>query len=467
MQEVDLLVRNALIVTQDEQRTVIAGGALAVQDGLILAVGPTEALDATYAGSTVLDAEGKALFPGLVNVHTHLFQSAVKGLGEDMAVEQWVQAVTFPTAQALTPRDAYLSAMVSCLENLRSGATTVVDFMYPLRDGALHEAVIQAMVDSGVRGRYTRTVNDSGADVGVLPALIAPAEETLAHAQLLQQQYDGAGDGRIDVGLAIGSIWGMSEPGLRAVRKVADATGMRITMHVNETPFDDLSSRKRFGRGTVSVLAHAGLLGPHFLAVHCVHMADEDIRRFAEHGVAVAYNAVSNMYLGSGIAPVLAMQAAGLEIGIATDGSGSNNCQDMLETLKFSALLQKVAAQNAGVVRAQTALDWATRGGAAAIGLQAKIGSIERGKQADFFLLDPYTPKAVPVHDPVATLVYSAGQSNVHTVVVGGKVLLAAGQFCHLDEPRLLREAQAAAQDLAQRSGTERLLEQRARWRPL
>jgi 5-methylthioadenosine/S-adenosylhomocysteine deaminase len=152
---------------------------------------------------------------------------------------------------------------------------------------------------------------------------------------------------------------------------------------------------------------------------------------------------------------------------VATDGSGSNNCQDMLETLKFSALLQKVAAQNAGVVRAQTALDWATRGGAAAIGLQAKLGSIERGKQADFFLLDPYTPKAVPVHDPVATLVYSAGQSNVHTVVVGGKVLLAGGQFCHLDEPRLLREAQAAAQELAQRSGTERLLEQRARWRPL
>jgi 5-methylthioadenosine/S-adenosylhomocysteine deaminase len=467
MQDVDLVVRHALIITQDDQRTVIENGALAADDGAIVALSSCGAIDAAYRGRTVLDAGGKALFPGLLNIHTHLFQSAVKGLGEDMAVEQWVQAVTFPTAAALTPRDAYLLAMVSCLENLRSGATTVVDFMYPLQDPALHEAVIQAMIDSGVRGRYSRTVNDAGAAMGVLPALIAPAEETVAHAAALQRRYAGAGEGRIDIGLAIGVIWGMTEGGLRAVRAAADATGMPITMHVNETPFDNLSSVGRFGRGTVPMLAHTGVLGPDFLAVHCVHMAETDIALFARYGAAVAYNAVSNMYLGSGIPPIGALAAAGLAVGIATDGSGSNNCQDMLETLKFSALLQKVAAQNAGVVTAQTALDWATRGGAAAIGLDARVGSLAVGKQADFFLLDPYTPKAVPVHDPVATLVYSAGQPNVDTVVVRGKVLLAGGVFRHLDEPALLREAQAAAADLARRAGTERLLERRARWRPV
>ena len=323
------------------------------------------------------------------------------------------------------------------------------------------------MIDSGLRGRYTRTVNDSGEAVGVLPALIAPAEVTLGHAVELQKQYDGAGDGRIDIGLAIGVIWGMTEPGLRAVRRTADATGMRITMHVNESPYDNFSSRERFGCGTVPVLAHAGLLGPDFLAVHCVHMSGDDISRFADHGVPVAYNAVSNMYLGSGIAPILAMEAAGLTIGVATDGSGSNNCQDMLETLKFSALLQKVAAQNAGVVLAQRALDRATRGGAAAIGMEDRCRFPAPGKQADFFLLNPYTPKAVPVHDPIATLVYSAGQANVDTVVVGGKVLMAGGEFCHLDEGVLLEEAQVAAQQLALRGGTERLLEKRARWRPV
>jgi 5-methylthioadenosine/S-adenosylhomocysteine deaminase len=466
MQQVDLVVRHALIITQDDQRQVIDDGALAVDAGAIVALDTTAAVDAAYVGREVLDAGGKALFPGLLNIHTHLFQSAVKGLGEDMAVEQWVQAVTFPTAQALTPEDAYLLALVSCLENLRSGATTVVDFMYPLQDPRLHDAVIQAMIDSGVRGRYTRTVNDTGQAVGVLPALIAPAEETLAHAAALQRQYAGAGGGRIDVGLAIGSIWGMTEGGLRAVRRAADATGMRITMHVNESPFDNQSSVGRFGRRTVPMLAHTGVLGPDFLAVHCVHMDEDDIRLFAQHGVSVAYNAVSNMYLGSGIPPIIALEAAGLTIGIATDGSGSNNCQDMLETLKFSALLQKVAAQNAGVVRAQRALDWATCGGAAAAGLADRVGSLETGKQADFFLLDPYTPKAVPVHDPIATLVYSAGQANVDTVVVGGRVLLEGGVFRHLDEAALLRTTQAAAQRLAARAGTEQLLEGRARWRP-
>lgn len=467
MQQADLIVRHALLITQDTHRRMIDDGALAVVGNRITALGPTSEIDAAYSAPRVIDASGRALFPGLLNVHTHLFQSAVKGLGEDMAVEQWVQAVTFPTAQALTPEDAYLAALVSCLENLRSGATTVVDFMYPLRDPALHDAVIQAMIDSGLRGRYTRTINDSGAAVGVLPALIQPAEESLAHARALQQQYDGAANGRIDIGIAIGVIWGMTAEGLVAVRRTADQTGMHITMHVNESPFDNISARKHFGRDTVPMLAECDLLGPDFLAVHCVHMTDEDLRLFVEHQVPVAYNAVSNMYLGSGIAPITRMAAAGLTIGIASDGSGSNNCQDMLETLKFSALLQKVAAQDASVVSAQTALDWATRGGAAAIGTDNRLGSLEPGKLADFFLLNPFTAKAVPVHDPVATLVYSAGQANVDSVVVDGRVLMERGAFVHLDETALLRRAQASAQELAVRSGTDRLLAARARWRPV
>ena len=467
MQPVDLLVRHALIITQDAQRTVIPDGALAVQGGNIVALGPTAILDATYTADQTIDAAGRALFPGMLNIHTHLFRSAVKGLGEDMAVEQWVRAVTFPTAQTMTPEETYLFAMVSCLENLRSGATTIMEFMYGLRDPALHTAVIQAMLDSGLRGRYTRYIADSGAEMGIPPAILQPAEESLAHVMALQAEYNGAGDGRLDIGLSIGVIWGMTEAGLRAVRRVADQTGMGITMHVNESPFDNISSLERFGRPTIPMLAHTGLLGPDFVAVHCVHMTPEDIQLFVDHRVSVAYNAVSNMYLGSGIAPIVAMEAAGLTIGIASDGSGSNNCQDMLETLKFSALLQKVAAQNAGVVCAQQALDWATRGGAAALGMADRVGSLEVGKAADFFLLNPFTPKAIPVHDPVATLVYSAGQANVDTVVVAGRVLMEGGVFRHLDEAALLRAAQVAAQRLAQRAGTERLLETRARWRPV
>jgi 5-methylthioadenosine/S-adenosylhomocysteine deaminase len=466
-QEADLIVRHALLVTQDDLRASIPDGALAVAGGRIVACAPTAEVDAAWVSPDVIDGDGAVCMPGMANIHTHLFQSAVKGMGEDLAVEKWVQAVTFPTAQALTPDDAYLLALVSCLDNLRSGATTVMDFMYPLADPALHEAVIQAMLDSGLRSIYTRCMNDAGADVGVLPALIAPAEKTLAHACALQRTYDGAGNGRMRIGIAIGSVWGSTEPGLRAVRRVANETGMLVTMHVNESSFDDFHTRRRFGMGTIPLLKETGLLGPDFVAVHCVHMSDEDIALFAGHGVSVAYNAVSNMYLGSGIAPVVRFMREGIPVGVSADGSGSNNCQDMLEVLKISALLQKVAAQDAGVVRAQDSFDWATRGGARCLRMENEIGSLEVGKRADFFLLDAFSAKAVPVHDPVATLVYSCGQQNVRDVVVDGRVLLRNGNFVHLDEGAILRRTQAAAQALAARSGTERLLETRPIWRPV
>lgn len=467
MHPVDLLVHHALLVTQDEQRTVIEDGALAVHDGVIVALDRSAAIDAAYTAPKTIDARGRALFPGLLNIHTHLFQSAVKGLGEDMAVEQWVQAVTFPTAAAMTPEEVYLLSMVSCLENLRSGATTVMDFMYGMRDPALHDAVIRAMLDSGLRGRYTRTIVDSGAAMGIPPTMLQPAAESLAHARTLQATYNGAGNGRLDIGLAIGVIWAMTVDGLAEVRRTADATGMTITMHVNETPFDDIAAQELSGLRTIPLLEETGVLGPDFIAVHCVHVTDTDIDLFAAHDVAVAYNAVSNMYLGSGIAPITRMMDAGLTIGIATDGSGSNNCQDMLETLKFSALLQKVGRMEANCVLAQRALDWATRDGAQALGLGDRVGSLAPGMKADFFLVNPFTPKAIPVHDPVATLVYSSGQANVETVVVDGRVLMEGGVFNHLDEPALLREAQRAAQDLARRAGTERLLDKRSHWRPV
>ena len=465
--QVDLIVQHALLITQDERRTVINDGALAVHNGVIVALNTTNEIQQRFTARKHIDASGRTLFPGILNTHTHLFQSAVKGLGEDMAVEQWVRAVTFPTAASMCPEEVYLLSLVSCLENLRSGATTVMDFMYGMRDPALHDAVIRAMLDSGLRGRYTRTIVDRGAEMGIPPAMLQPAEDSLAHAQELQATYGGAGDGRLDVGLAIGVIWGMTEDGLRAVRRVADATGMMITMHVNESPYDNVFAQEQWGMNTIPMLERTDVLGSDFNAVHCVHMTEEDIALFVKQDVSIAYCAVSNMYLGSGIPPIVRLAAAGLRIGIAADGSGSNNCQDMLETLKFSALLQKVGQMNAGSVLAQQALDWATCEGARALRLGTQVGSLAPGMKADFFLLNPFTPKAIPVHDPVATLVYSAGQSNVEVVVVDGKVLMQDGLFTHVDEAALLRETQRAAQHLARRAGTEQLLARRASWRPV
>jgi 5-methylthioadenosine/S-adenosylhomocysteine deaminase len=192
MQTVDLLVHHALIVTQNEQRTVIEDGAIAVQGNTIVALDTSAAIDAAYTAPKTIDARGRALFPGLLNIHTHLFQAAVKGLGEDMPVEQWVQAVTFPTAAVMTPEEAYLLALVSCLENLRSGATTVMDFMYGMRDPALHDAVIQAMLDSGLRGRYTRTIVDAAPTWASRRRCFSRRRERWRTRRSFKAQYNGA-----------------------------------------------------------------------------------------------------------------------------------------------------------------------------------------------------------------------------------------------------------------------------------
>jgi 5-methylthioadenosine/S-adenosylhomocysteine deaminase len=194
MQSADLLVEHALIVTQNEQRRVIEDGAVAVRGPVIAAVGAAADLGADYRPARIIDASGQALFAGLVN--THLFQSAVKGLGEDVGVEKSIQAVTFPTSVTMTPDEVYLLSLVSCLENLRSGVTEAVDFIYPVGDPALHEAVIRAMLASGLRGRYSHMVNNDGAAAGIVPALIQPADEALAHAAELLSRYPGRRGGR-------------------------------------------------------------------------------------------------------------------------------------------------------------------------------------------------------------------------------------------------------------------------------
>ena len=258
----------------------------------------------------------------------------------------------------------------------------------------------------------------------------------------------------------------MTEAGLRAVRRIADQTGMFITMHVNESPFDNISAQERFGRPTIPMLAHTGLLGPDFLAVHCVHMTDEDIELFVEHGVSVAYNAVSNMYLGSGIAPIAEMEAAGLTIGLATDGSGSNNCQDMLETLKFSALLQKVAPRTRA--SSPPSMRWI---GPPAAARRAWPGRPRRlagaGQEGRFLPAEPLHPEGDPGSRPGgdARLFGRPGQRGDGG---GGRPSAHGGR--RLQTPR--RGGAAAGSPggraaAAQRAGTERLLENRARWRPV
>jgi len=266
--------------------------------------------------------------------------------------------------------------------------------------------------------------------MGLAPEIVKPIDAFLEETARLLEYYPA--DDRMGIWLAIGAPWVATDEALIRTRAFASETDTFLTMHLNENDVDNLLIRERHGVDAIPYLEQIGFFGPDVLAIHCVVMEEEEIALLAEHEVKVAYNPVSNMYLGSGIAPILEMAAAGVTICLG------------------------VAGRDASAIDAQTVLDWATLGGASVLGMLDEIGSLEVGKKADFFVLALNSPKIVPAHDPVATLVYSAGEENVLHTVAGGRVLLRDGVIQHLDEAAVLAECQEAASKLATRCGSNR-----------
>ena len=458
----DLILKNATIVTQNDRREILHEGAMAIHDGKIAALGTTKEILARYEAGDELDLRDHIVFPGLINNHNHLFQVATKGLGEDMPVQDWVEVVTAPTAIHIRPEEMYIFCLAGCLEAIHCGVTTVVDMSYRAQHYEMHENNIRAMLDSGLRGRYTTIISDFGEEYGVLPELISPYNWFIDQYTRLQAQYPATD--RMAVWLAIGAPWTITDKGLAATIEYANATRTPITMHINENGVDNQISQERHGMNMVPYLEQVGFLRSDLLAVHNVVTDQADIDLYVKHDVKISYNPISNMYLGSGIAPMVEMYKAGLKIGIGTDGAGSNNALDMLESMKVAALLQKVAAQDASVIHAQTILDWATRDAASSIWLEDEIGSLEPGKRADLFAVQLNTPKVVPVHDPVASLVYSCGEQNVVLTIANGRILMKDGIIQHVDERTVLEQCQTSATLLADRCGSSARLVRR--WRP-
>jgi len=452
MEKVDILLSHALIVTQDDKRTILPDSSIVVKGNRIVTIGRSALIDSEYEAETTIDLQGKIVFPGLINTHDHLFQVATKGLGEDMAVQDWVTVVTAPTASNITPEEMYTVCLNGCLELIHCGVTSVIDMNYMAYTFGLHDENIHAIKDSGLRGRYTSIISDYGLMYGVPESLIRPTDWFIDQYEQLVTKYPP--NERMAVWVAVGAPWTVTGEGLDKSLAFSKRTGTPMVMHIGENWVDNHCSLDRFGMNSVPYLEKIGFLRPDLLAIHCVTLNDEDIALFVKNGVRVSYNPVSNMYLGSGIPPMMKIQKAGLIIGLGVDGAGSNNSQDMIESLKVAALLQKVAAGDASVVNAQQILDWATLGGAKILGLEDEIGSIEIGKIADLFVIAPNSPKVVPIHDPVATLVYSCGQENVEITIANGKILMKDKIIQHLNENEIVQRCQDVSLDLADRCGS-------------
>jgi 5-methylthioadenosine/S-adenosylhomocysteine deaminase len=447
------LIAGATIVTARPDGLVVPDGAIAVVGETIVALGSRPDVAPSQSARRTIDASGRLVFPGLVDTHTHLYQTLLKGLGDDLPLMDWIDACTLPSIPHLTPRMCYVAAALGCIESLRSGCTTIFDYMVDHADTQVYDAIMQAFDDVGIQGILGRGLRNRLPE-GVTATL--PIDAQLADTVRLEDGY-----GRQRVWLAPGATWAMEEDALRATRRLAQERGLRISLHTDEVLFDSADSVRRFGERTVPFLDRIGFLGPDVLHAHCVHLSEPDCETLARRGAAVSYNPVSNMYLGSGVPPIPRLLDLGVCVGLGADGAASNNSQDMLEALKVSALLQKVQHCDPAIFTAADALRVATSGGAVALG-RDDFGTLEVGRRADLFVFDPWQAKSTPVHDPVSTLVYSSGEANVRTTVVGGRVVLDDGVVAGLNEKALLTEAQTLAEQLARQAGTVARLD--GRW---
>jgi 5-methylthioadenosine/S-adenosylhomocysteine deaminase len=448
--EQNILIENGAIIALDGAGMVFPSGYVQVTGDRIAAVGAGEAPPALReASGTILDASHMAVMPGMVNSHSHLFQSFIRGLADDKPLLDWLKTCIWPVAEHMTGEECELAALVGLIENLRSGATAVIDHQYIHADPANDDGVARAAEKIGVRLLLAR----GWADMDYHPTLMETPERIISETARLYEQYHGKAQGRIRVEFGPLIPWGCSDAMMLKTYALAREWGVGTHIHVAETRVEVEMNLQTRGKRHVEWLADLGILGPDVQLVHSVWLDDHELDLVAEHGAVVVHCPVSNMYLASGSARIRDMRQRGINVALASDGPGSNNNQDMMGVLKTTALLAKVSTMDAMAVFPQDVLTMACRGGSLAFGQPEWIGSLEVGKKADLVLVDMDTPFAMPVHNPVSALVYNLGCGAVDTVLVDGQILMKNKKVIVVDEKAVLEEARSACKRLFTRAG--------------
>jgi 5-methylthioadenosine/S-adenosylhomocysteine deaminase len=423
----DLVVRADHVVTCDPDMTVFPGGAVAVEDGRIVAVG--DGGDLAAAARTVIDAPGRILMPGLVNMHCHAADSLFRGLVENLPLEPWLQTVWKAERAILDPTTCRLGARLGFAELLLSGVTTVMDMFWHF------EETVVAAKELGIRVATGGIFFDWPGMDGKGP------EHRRAEAEAFSAAH--AGDPMVFTGTMPHGTYTCGPDQLREAWAVAEATGGFFCTHAAETRAEQETVEGRYGRRVIRHLADLGMLGPRTVLAHCVHLDEEEIGLLAGSGTHVAHNPMSNLKLGSGFAPVPALMAAGVNVTLGTDGAISGNDIDMWLALRLAATLHKAVTGDAAAVPSRDALRMATVNGAKALGAEDRLGSIEPGKAADFILVATDRVHAAPLFDPVDHLVYAAGRADVTDVWVAGRRVVEGGLLLTTDVPALMADVHA------------------------
>jgi 5-methylthioadenosine/S-adenosylhomocysteine deaminase len=435
---IDLIVEGDHVVTMDEAMTVIENGAVAIDDGVILAVGPAGEIKAAYAAAEVLNGDNRIVMPGLVNGHSHAAMTLLRGVADDLALMDWLNNYIFPAeVQFVDTEFVRIGTELACWEMIRGGTTTFVDMYY-------YPDTIAEVVDScGMRALISATVIDQRSPDA------EDAGDSLSKGSGFIERWLGKND-RITPILGPHANYTLNAEQLKATREVAMEHGVPISIHMSESPFEVQFSKDTYGMTSIELFESIGFFAGPTIAAHVVWPTDAEIPILAKRKVGVIHNPTSNMKIASGVAPIADMLDAGVRVGLGTDGAASNNDLDMWEEMRLAAFLQKVEQMNPEALPAETVLRMATSGGAMAIGLGDTIGSLEPGKRADLIQVAFEDVHHIPTYDVVSHLVYVNDEQDVASVVVDGAVLMKEREMLTIDTGRVARQAK----DLAARIQT-------------
>jgi len=425
-----IIIKNGCVVTMNDAGDVLFDGAVVLEGDRITDVGATADVLARQSpdGARVIDASGKAVLPGLVDLHYHT--ALGKGWSDHLPLWEYLETCWYPIIRALDYEAAYWAALASYSESIKCGVTTVNDMYRKL------DALADAAEEIGIRAVLSNDVADAEHDL-----------DTLDDNKAAFEAKHGAGDGRVEVYIGIEWLPLASEELLRDARVLADELGTGIHIHLNESLTEVEDSKQRFGRRPTEVAYDAGILGRNCIAAHCVWLSDAEIALMRETGTQISHNPSSNAKLGNGIARLPEMLNAGLNVGIGHDAAECNNSRDLFEVMKFASLIHRASRVDASLQQAPDVVRMATRNGADALGHET--GRLVPGRKADAILVNLRSQMFTPLMPGNADhlfshLVFAANGSCVDTTIIDGKIVMEDRRLTTVDEQKVLREANDA-----------------------
>jgi len=440
---IDLIISADYIVTMDDKNTVIEEGAIAINKGAIVAIGKKAKIQARFTAREQISGKNRVLMPGLINGHTHAAMTLFRGIADDLPLMEWLTKYIFPAEIKFVDENfVRIGTQLACLEMIKGGTTTFVDMYFHPKEIArvVEECGMRAIIGAAVieqESGYSKDFSDA-----------------MARAESFISEWKGRSN-RITPAIAAHAAYTITPDNLKIIRKRANALGVPVAIHLAESKAELKLINDLYGNTPIHHLESIDFFNGPTIGAHVVWPSESEIPILVKHRVAAIHNPTSNMKIASGFAPVPAMLAAGVPVGLGTDGAASNNDLDMWEEIRLAALIHKGHSLDPLTMPAATVLRIATSGGAEAIGLGKLVGAVTVGRRADLIQISLDAAHLVPLYDIASHLTYAVDAQDVQTVIVEGRVLMRNRKVLTLDENAVIEKARAMATDInaAIRSG--------------